>query len=72
MKRELILEEWNRFYAGAFPEPLCSKEAARLKAAFFAGATASLTLLYRGMEEDDFGRLADLQQETKAFATGGN
>ena len=68
MKRELILEEWNRYVAGAYPVPMPLEQAAELRAAFFAGATASLALLLRGMHENDFERLEALRDETKAFA----
>lgn len=64
-KLELILAEWQHYYRAVYPRGLSREALASLEGAFYAGAAAALTLLYRGMKEDDFRRLETLRDELK-------
>ena len=75
-KRELILEEWNRYVNAMYSAHLPLDQADQLRKAFFAGASAVLKVVFvggikavaEGQEEKLVDRIREVREELNAFA----
>lgn len=69
MKRELVLEEWNRFLVNVYRRvPLSAQEADELRMAFFGGAAGVLKVLAENSERPTI--VADIRDELEEHARG--